>query len=75
MDYSLPDSFVHGILQARILEWVAIPHPGIKPGASGLEGRFFIVQVTTEAFFFFFLTVVGYILRINSWKWDCYTEG
>ena len=23
MDYSLPDSFVHGILQARILEWVA----------------------------------------------------
>ena len=25
MDYSPPDSFVHGILQARILEWVAIP--------------------------------------------------
>ena len=25
MDYSLPDSSVHGILQARILEWVAIP--------------------------------------------------
>ena len=25
MDYSLPGSFVHGILQARILEWVAIP--------------------------------------------------
>ena len=24
MDSSLPDSFVHGILQARILEWVAI---------------------------------------------------
>ena len=24
MDHSLPDSFVHGILQARILEWVAI---------------------------------------------------
>ena len=24
MDYSLPDSSVHGILQARILEWVAI---------------------------------------------------
>ena len=22
MDYSLPDSSVHGILQARILEWV-----------------------------------------------------
>ena len=25
MDYSLPGSFVHGILQARILEWVFIP--------------------------------------------------
>ena len=25
MDYSLPDSSVHGILQARILGWVAIP--------------------------------------------------
>ena len=23
--YSLPDSSVHGILQARILEWIAIP--------------------------------------------------
>ena len=25
MDYSPPDSSVHGILQARILEWVAMP--------------------------------------------------
>ena len=25
MDFSLPGSSVHGILQARILEWVAIP--------------------------------------------------
>ena len=24
MDYSLPDSSVHGILQARVLEWVAM---------------------------------------------------
>ena len=36
-DCSLPGSSVHGILQARILEWVAIsspgdlPNPGIKP--------------------------------------------
>ena len=27
MDCSLPGSSVHGILQARILEWVAIPSP------------------------------------------------
>ena len=25
MDCSLPGSFIHGILQARVLEWVAIP--------------------------------------------------
>ena len=25
MDYSLPGSSAHGLLQARILEWVAIP--------------------------------------------------
>ena len=28
MDCSPPDSSVHGISQARILEWVAIPSPG-----------------------------------------------
>ena len=32
MDCSLRDSFVHGILQARILEWVAMPYlQGIFP--------------------------------------------
>ena len=25
MDHSLPDSSAHGILQARIMEWVAVP--------------------------------------------------
>ena len=31
MDCSLPGSCVHGILQARILEWVACPSPGDLP--------------------------------------------
>ena len=31
MDCSLSGSSVHGILQARILEWVAIPSPGDLP--------------------------------------------
>ena len=31
MDCSLPGSSVHGILQARILEWVAILLQGISP--------------------------------------------
>ena len=40
MDNSPPGSSVHGILQARILEWVAISfsrgflHPGIEPSIS-----------------------------------------
>ena len=44
MDCSLPDSSVHGILQARILEWVAmpssrmdLPYPGVKPGSPALQ--------------------------------------
>ena len=42
-DCSPPGSFVHGILQARLLERVAIPFsrgsswPGIEPGSSALQ--------------------------------------
>ena len=31
MDYSPPESSVHGILQARVLEWVAMPSPDNHP--------------------------------------------
>ena len=31
MDYSRPGSSVHGILQARILEWIFIPSRGSSP--------------------------------------------
>ena len=43
MDYRPPGSSVHGILQARILEWVAtpssrdLPNPGIKPRSPTLQ--------------------------------------
>ena len=43
MDGSLPGSSVHGILQARILEWIAIPfsrdlpNMGIKLGSHTLQ--------------------------------------
>ena len=36
MDYSLPSSSVHGTLQARILEWVAISFSGEGWGGEGL---------------------------------------
>ena len=42
MDCSLPRSSVHGIFQARILEWVAIPgdlpDPGIEFTSPALTG-------------------------------------
>jgi len=46
VDCNLPGSSVHGILQARILEWVAMPSPpgdlsdsGIEPLSLGLLHR------------------------------------
>ena len=38
MDCSLPGSSFHGILQARILELVAIPNLGIERRSPGLQG-------------------------------------
>ena len=43
MDCSLPVSSIHGISQARVLEWVSIPfsresfNPGIEPGSPELQ--------------------------------------
>ena len=43
MDYSLPGSSVHGVCQARILEWFAIafsgdlPDPEIELGSPALQ--------------------------------------
>ena len=36
-DSSPSGSSVHGILWARIQEWVAIPDPGIEPMSPGLQ--------------------------------------
>ena len=50
MDFGPPGSFVHGIIQVRILEWVAIyssrdlPNPGIEPVPPALADGF----VTTD---------------------------
>ena len=58
MDYSPPGSSVHGILQARILEWVVLPFsgdppdPGIKPVSlmtPALAGGFFTTNAIWEA--------------------------
>ena len=52
-DYSPPDSSVHEILQARILEWVAIP---FSRGASRPRAR--------ETSNFFFFKLPGYSLSV-----------
>ena len=59
MDHSLPDSSVLGVLQSRILEWVAkhpppgdLPNPGIELASlrsPALAGGFFTASTTWEA--------------------------
>ena len=60
MDHSLPGSSVHGILQARTLEWVAmsssrdLPNSGIEPTSlmsPALAGEFFTTSATWEVYF------------------------
>ena len=51
MDYSLPGSSVHGILQARVLEWLPfpslgdLPNPGIEPGSSVLQADSLLTEL------------------------------
>ena len=55
MNYSLPGSSVHGILQARIQQWVAISFsrgsspPRIQTRVSCISGGFFTSWATREA--------------------------
>ena len=50
MDSSLPGSSVHGILQARILEWIAfpspgdLPNPGIEPWSPALQAHYLLSE-------------------------------
>ena len=58
MDCSPPDSFVHGILQARILEWVAIPFtenlpdPGIEPESPALQADSLLSELQASLLFY-----------------------
>ena len=56
INYIPPSCSLHGILQARILEWVAMPF--LSP-----EGRFFTTSATWEALF---LLCLGLKKHINS---------
>ena len=76
MDRSLPGSSVHGIPQARLLEWVAIfnsrgglPDPGIEPkslASPALAGGFFTTSAPWEAPANVYLCVNGEVLYLKS---------
>ena len=70
-DCRLPDSSIHGILQARIVEWVAIPfskgssRPRNLTQVSCIAGRFFTVWATREA-------IYVYTYHYISWLGESY---
>ena len=77
---SPPGSSVHGDLQARILEWVAMPssrgssQPSNRTQVSHIAGRLFTVWATREArsevysLVFFSITIIVTGVQI-SWHW------
>ena len=84
MDYTAPDSSVHGILQPRILEWVAIP---FSRGSSGtrdwtlvscITGRFFTIWAPGNCHFessilwihFTASLIEGFITLVTGVDWS-----
>ena len=73
MDCSLPGSSVHGILQVRILEWVAIPFfrgssgPRDWTWVSCIAGRFFIIWATREAPMYWGPPIEGNLQKIRQY--------
>ena len=78
MDYSLPGSSVHGILQARILEWIAISFSGgsswprDRTQVSCIAGRFFAVWAIREAGGLFILAPSLLYSTTMSFKFSVY---
>ena len=70
LDCSPPGSSVYGILQARILEWVAIPFsrgsswPRDPTQVSCIAGRFWATSDPFLPNLIFFVTV-----KLNTWLW------
>ena len=70
---SLPGSSVHGILQARILDWVAIPfsrgssQPRDQTQVSCIAGRFLSICATREAWYTCSINIRWLSLRVTLW--------
>ena len=67
MNCSLPGSSVHAILQARILEWVAIPFSRWssefrdRTWVSGIASRFFTIWAMREALLYSYVSIIEFI--------------
>ena len=72
MDCSPPGSSVHGILQARILDWGAISfsressQPSDWTQVSRIAGRFFTIWATKEAQILYDFTYVWNLKKTNE---------
>ena len=82
MDYSPPDSSVHGILQAEILEWVAISYSRgssksriepTSPLSLALAGRFFTTSATWKAHILYQFSLVAQSCPTLCKPLDCST--
>ena len=83
MDGSLPGSSVHGIFQARVLEWVAISFsrgsspPRDRTQVFHIASRCFTLWATREAtytLFFIFSSIMVYHGwgDLGEWHWNMY---
>ena len=72
MDCSLPGSSAHGILQAKILQWVAIPfsrvssQPRDRTQVSHIAGGFFTIWATGEAMFSIHIDIILFNIYMVS---------
>ena len=80
MEYSLPGSSVHGILQAGILEWVAISSPGdlsdpgIEPTSPVLQADSLPTELRVKSLLFtYFFHFILSILHNRAAANDFYT--
>ena len=85
MDCSPPGSFVHGISQARILEWIALSfsrgpsRPRVQSCFSCIAGRFFTIEPPGKPPLprvrspnKWWLIVLLWVLQRNTWDCGCW---
>ena len=72
MDFRLPGSFVNGILQARILEWVAMPSSrgSSQPRDQTRSPTLQVDSLLTEPPGKFSLLLIFFIKQMFKMAWD-----